>query len=156
MKKISIFSVIIIFVDQIIKYLISHNIKLNSHICIFKKIFYIAHVRNDGAAWSIMSGDKWLLILIALIAIVIIYKTFIENKKIDKMDTLIYSLLLGGIIGNLVDRIIYGYVIDYVEFIIFKYRYPIFNLADICIVIAVIFIIIKSIREEVCKRKTKE
>ncbi len=103
-----------------------------------------------------MSGDKWLLILIALIAIVIIYKTFIENKKIDKMDTLIYSLLLGGIIGNLVDRIIYGYVIDYLEFIIFKYRYPIFNLADICIVIAVIFIIIKSIREEVCKRKTKE
>ena len=103
-----------------------------------------------------MSGDKWLLIVIAFIAIGLIYKTFIENKKIDMFNTVIYSLLLGGIIGNLLDRITYGYVIDYLEFIIFKYHYPIFNFADICIVIAVFCIIIKSIQEEVCKRKVKE
>lgn len=156
MKKISIFSLVVIVIDQIIKFLVSHNIKLNSHVCVFKKFFYIAHVRNNGAAWSIMSGDKWLLIVIAFIAIGLIYKTFIENKKIDMFNTVIYSLLLGGIIGNLLDRITYGYVIDYLEFIIFKYHYPIFNFADICIVIAVFCIIIKSIQEEVCKRKVKE
>ena len=61
------------------------------------------------------------------------------------------SMLYGGIIGNFIDRIIYGYVIDYLEFIIINYNYPIFNFADICIVISVIGIVIKSIWEDVCK-----
>ena len=63
-------------------------------------------------------------------------------KKLDKFDIIGYSLLTGGIIGNLIDRIIYGYVIDYLDFYIFNYNYPVFNFADISIVIGVIIVII--------------
>ena len=62
------------------------------------------------------------------------------------MDISIYSLLIGGILGNLFDRIIYGYVVDYLDFYFFNYNFPIFNIADICIVCSVVLIIIDTLR----------
>lgn len=59
---------------------------------------------------------------------------------------IIYGILLGGIIGNLIDRIIYGYVIDYLNFNIFGYNFPVFNFADICIVISIFIIIIEILK----------
>lgn len=64
------------------------------------------------------------------------------------LEKISYIFLTGGIIGNLIDRIIYGYVVDYLRFIIFDYNFPIFNLADICITIGVILLIINMLRKE--------
>lgn len=64
------------------------------------------------------------------------------------LEKISYIFLTGGIIGNLIDRIIYGYVVDYLRFIIFGYNFPIFNLADICITIGVILLIINMLRKE--------
>lgn len=153
MKKISIVSLLVIVFDQVIKYLINNCLDLFYHINIINNFFYITNVHNTGAAWNILDGNRFFLIFIALIAILSIYLLFIKNKELNKLDIISYGLLIGGIIGNLIDRIIYGYVIDYLEFIIFKYHYPIFNLADICIVISVILIVINSIIESRCKNK---
>jgi len=151
-KKLSIFSIIVIIIDQLLKYFISNSMNLYEYKTIIKDFFYITHVHNTGAAWSILSGNTFLLIAIAFIAFFLIIIFFIKDQKLNNLDIAIYSLLIGGIIGNLIDRIIYGYVIDYLDFIIFKYDFPVFNLADICIVLSVILLIIKYIKEEVCEK----
>lgn len=150
-KKIIIISFILIMIDQIIKVVISNLIPLNSNIKIIPNFFYMANVHNEGAAFSILSGNRFILLLISFVALFIIYKFFIKDKDLTKYDMIMISMLYGGIIGNFIDRIIYGHVIDYLEFIIINYNYPIFNFADICIVVSVIGIVIKSIWEDVCK-----
>lgn len=152
MKKIAIFSIVFILIDQIIKLLITNNIVYLNSIEIIPNFFYLTHVHNEGAAWSIFSGNTLFLILIAIAVLVFIYLFFIKGKKLSNIETITYSLLIGGIIGNLIDRIVFKYVIDYLEFIFGSYHYPVFNFADICIVVSVITLIIYSFKEEVCKK----
>ena len=150
-KKFSIFTILFIICDQLLKQLIVNQIDLYQNIVVIKNIFNITHVHNTGAAFSILDNNIPLLIGISLIALILIYYLLIKDNILTKLDILIYSLLIGGIIGNLIDRIIFGYVIDYLSVIIINYNFPIFNLADIGIVVAVFLIAIKTIKEEVCK-----
>ena len=137
MKKIAIFSLIMFIIDQIVKLIVSFNVELNSSITIIKNFFYISHVHNYGAAFSILDGGRILLIIISVIALVCLYKFLLKNKEYKHLEIVSYSMLIGGILGNLFDRIFYGYVIDYLDFYIFGYNYPVFNIADMCIVISV-------------------
>ena len=146
------FSLLFIICDQIIKILISKNLVEYQLIDVIKNFITITHVHNTGAAFSILSNNVWLLISISLIALVFIYYFIIKKMVFTEINIIIYSLLIGGIIGNLIDRIIHGYVIDYISVNIFGYHFPVFNLADIGIVIAVFLLVIKSIKEEVCKK----
>ena len=125
---------------------------LYKSINIIDNFFNITYVRNNGAAWSILSGNTMLLIMISLIALFLIYFWFIKDKELNKWENIGYGLLIGGTLGNLFDRIVYGYVIDYLDFKIFNYNFPIFNLADMCIVIGVILICINLIGGEICDR----
>lgn len=152
MKKLSIYTTVFIVLDQIIKIFISKFMNLHESINIIKNFFSITLVHNTGAAFSILTNNVSLLIGISLISLILIYYYLLKDNKLIKIDYIIYSLLIGGIIGNLIDRIIHGFVIDYLSFKIFNYYFPIFNLADIGIVISVILIIFKSIKEEVCKK----
>lgn len=152
-KKLALFSTIFIVLDQLIKILISNTIELNESIDVIKNFFSIANVHNFGAAWSMFDGSVIMLIVVGLIALVFIYFTFLHKKKLNKLEEVTYSLLIGGIIGNLIDRIVLGYVVDYLSFNIFGYMFPVFNLADIGIVVSVFLIIIISIQEEIeCKK----
>ena len=137
-----------VLLDQIIKIVVSYNMGINDTISIINNFFSITYVTNIGAAWSILSGGRILLILLAILAINLIYFMFIYKKEVDKKNQIFYGLLLGGIIGNLVDRIVFGYVIDYLDFNIFGYNFPIFNLADILITLSVVFIIFLSKRSK--------
>ena len=74
--------------------------------------------------------------------------SFIKDKKLSKLDIVLLSMLIAGIMGNLIDRVIYGYVIDYLDFYIFGYNFPVFNLADTLIVLSAIALFIKSLKEE--------
>lgn len=144
MKQIIKYSFILILIDQIIKISIS-NI---SNITIIKNFFNLTYVENTGAAFSILQSKRILLIIVAFVAIFLLYHYLIKNKDLKKIEILIYSLLIGGIIGNLIDRIVYGYVIDYLEFIILNHYMPIFNFADICIVIGTILFLYETIKED--------
>lgn len=148
MKKfILILSTLLMFIDQLIKYFVIHNLELYKSIKLIPNFFYITFVKNDGAAFSILSGNRWLLIAIGIIALMFMIKLIIMDKKITKLDVVSYSLVIGGILGNLVDRVLYGSVIDYLDFYLFGYNAPVFNFADSCIVIGAIIIICVLIKE---------
>ena len=76
---------------------------------------------------------------------------FVKGKSLKGIELILTSMLIGGIVGNFIDRIIYRYVIDYLGFIIVNYNFPIFNFADICIVLSVIGLVIYSLKEDICK-----
>ncbi len=154
-KKLTIFSIIFVIVDQLIKLIISNFVSYQSSINIVPNFFYITNVHNDGAAWSILSGNVILLALLGVIALVLIYYFFLKDKTLSKLETFLYSLLIGGIIGNLIDRIFLGYVVDYIGVVLINYYFPIFNFADIGIVISILMMIILGIKEEYACKKWK-
>lgn len=148
MKRIGLVCIISIIVDQIIKFIIKANMNIADTINIIPNFFRITFLKNEGAAFSMLSGNRLLFIFITILVLVLFYFFLLKNKKIDNIKQILYGLLLGGIVGNLIDRIIYGYVIDYLDFNLGEFNYPVFNLADSLIVISVICLIIIGVKED--------
>ena len=145
LQKSLIITLLCALLDQIIKIIVMGTMGINSSIPIIDNFFSLTYVENDGAAWSIFSVNRIFLIIISIIALVLIYLYFFKNQNLKKFELINYSILIGGIFGNLLDRIKFGKVIDYLDFNIFGYSFPVFNFADICIVISVILLLIYSI-----------
>ena len=116
---------------------------------IIRNFFRITYVQNTGAAWSIFSGNTVFLILISIIVLGIFIYFLLKKDIIEKSEIVIYGLLVGGIVGNLIDRIRYGYVVDFFDFNFGSFNYPIFNVADVMIVLTGLFLIIKILKEDV-------
>ena len=147
--KYFLFSLIVIvgvIIDQVSKYIVVNNIDVSQKINIIDNLFYITHVYNDGGAWSILSGQRYIFILTAVIALVLITYSVIKSKS--KYYDLFSAIFLAGLIGNLIDRILIGKVIDFIGFIIFGYYFPIFNFADIFLVIGVILLAMIVFKEQ--------
>lgn len=145
MKKLISISTLCVIIDQLLKILIINNFNLYEGINIIPNFFTLIRVHNTGAAWSILSDNISLLIFLSIFALAIIYILFIKDHILKKYETVTLGVLIGGILGNLFDRIFRGYVIDYLDFQIFHYNFPVFNFADICIVISVIILLILEI-----------
>ena len=156
MKKTCLYAIIFIVVDYISKILISKLITLNKSITIINKFLYITYVRNTGAAFSIFSNYTYVLAIISLLVIALILYYVYKRSNLTNLEYLSYSLLLGGACGNLIDRLIYGYVIDFIDVKIFKYDFPVFNLADSFIVISFIILIILEIKKDKLVKKEKK
>lgn len=93
----------------------------------------ITYVQNTGAAWSILEGKMlffYLVSIIAVIAMVLYFKSLKENQYLSKIGIV---LMISGTLGNFIDRLTLGYVRDFLDFIIFGYDFPIFNIADMCL-----------------------
>ena len=150
-KDIMFFGFIFLLIDQVIKFILSSKMILNSTSVIIKDFFSITLVHNTGAAFSLFENSRIFLILMGLIALVVLFFYIKKVDTFDDIDIFIYSLLICGIACNLVDRIVQGYVIDYLSFKFGQYYFPIFNFADICIVVAILIILIKVIREDLWK-----
>ena len=146
MKKIILISILVLIVDIITKQLIVNFMIEHQSISIIKNFFSITYAKNTGVAFSFLEGKVPLIIMMTSIIIFIILK-YIKSTNPSKIERICYGLVLGGAIGNLLDRIIYGYVIDFLDFNIFGYSYPIFNLADTFIVIGIFILIIFSLIE---------
>lgn len=153
MKKISIIAFIIILVDRLLKILVNSTLKVFIKYKVIDNFFYLYNCHNKGAAFSILNGNVLFLILITFIALFFIITFLKKQKEYSVVDIISYGLLLGGIFGNLIDRVIYGYVIDYLSFIIFNYSFPVFNFADIAIVIGAFLLIIKEFRGDKSESK---
>ncbi|MBE6138940.1 MAG: signal peptidase II [Firmicutes bacterium] len=148
LKDILFFGIIFTIIDQVVKIVLSSKIIVNQTYVVIKDFFSITLVHNKGAAFSILTGSKILLILIGIVALVGLIIYIKKLEVIDDIDIFTYSLLMGGIVGNLIDRIVYGYVIDYLSFKFGSYYFPIFNFADICIVVSVIIMLLRMIKED--------
>lgn len=143
-----IISIILLCIDQISKLLIVNLLTKTDSITIIKNFFYLTYINNDGAAFSILVGKRILLILIAVLVIVMLIRYIKKNNIQNKLELVSISLIIGGSLGNLIDRVVRGYVIDFLDFKIFNYNFPIFNLADTFIVIGVFLLLLKEIRKE--------
>lgn len=143
-----IISIILLCIDQISKLLVVNLLTKNDSITIIKNFFYLTYINNDGAAFSILVGKRIFLILIAVLAIVMLIRYIKKNNIQNKLELVSISLIIGGSLGNLMDRVVRGYVIDFLDFKIFNYNFPIFNLADTFIVIGVFLLLLKEIRKE--------
>jgi len=146
-KKVYIISIIIFIIDQISKVIVCTYIPLNDTIRVIKNFFYLTYINNSGASFGILKNSKILLIILSLIALVIIIR-YINSFKNTKYNILGLGFLMGGIVGNLADRIMFGYVRDFLNFYIIGYDFPVFNIADIFIVIGVGILIISILRGE--------
>ena len=146
-KEPYIIALLFFIVDLISKQLIMKLMSLSESIKIIDNFFYITYTRNNGAAWSILENKRILLLIITVFALFLINK-YMNKEKLTKLECFTYGMIIGGILGNLFDRIFYEEVIDFIDFRIFGYNYPIFNLADCFIVIGIFILIIMTIKGE--------
>ena len=125
-------SLLLIAADQISKYVISHRYANGQKNPIIDGFLYLTHCNNTGAAWSIFSGRATALGLVSLAAVLAIGVLLFYTKSTGAAIAL--SAVLAGAAGNMIDRLWHGYVVDFLDFIIFGYDFPVFNVADICVV----------------------
>lgn len=143
MKKFKfIFIIIIAFVlDQVSKMLIMNNMKLNESVDVINNFFRVTYSHNDGAAFGMFGGKMIFIVIVSVLVLAYLLFELFYHKKRNLLVDISISLIIGGLLGNLVDRIYFGYVRDFLDFKIFNYDFAIFNLADTFIVIgALIFL----------------
>jgi len=130
-------SIFIVLIDQFTKYLMSYNNKLfiNKDFLLFKLNF----VKNYGAAFNILSGSRIFLSFISIIFSILLIYLMLSKNTLKSIDYYSYSFILGGTIGNGMDRILRGFVIDFINLNIINF--PVFNIADISINIGFIFLL---------------
>ena len=141
-KLIFIVMVMVLGFDYLTKFLLT-----DKNISIISNFFAIKYTKNYGAAWSIFANKRVFLIIISLIFLIFLYK-YSYNFKDTKNNKISFGLVFGGLFGNLLDRILFGYVRDFISFQFGDYYYPIFNIADIAIVIGLFSIIIAVLKKE--------
>lgn len=148
MIEVIILSIIFLLIDQVSKLLVIKSLSINNSIEVIKNFFYLTYTNNDGAAFSILTGKRIFLIVVAIAIIIILFYYIKKNKIEKKLDILAFSLIIGGSLGNLIDRIIRGVVIDFFDVKIFDYNFPIFNVADSFIVIGTFLLLITIARKD--------
>lgn len=139
---------IVVIGDQLSKMLVSSAMILGQSETIIENFFYYTYSHNQGAAWGILSGHVGLFILIALIALAAMIYYFTKTTKKEKLTRYGIVLTFAGAIGNIIDRITLGYVRDFIDFVIFGYDFPVFNIADMAVVVGVGLVILEIILEE--------
>lgn len=157
MKKLK--YVVIIFlvfsIDQISKLIISNNINLNGSITVIRDFFNLTYVKNKGAAFGIFSSYTFIISIVSvLILLYLLYELF-KSKKSDTLSSISLSFIIGGLLGNLYDRVFLGCVRDFFDFTIFNRGFAIFNVGDSFIVIGCILYIICVIMEVKHEIKSK-
>ncbi|MBR4470311.1 MAG: signal peptidase II [Erysipelotrichaceae bacterium] len=138
---------IFVLIDQIVKKAVVNNIALSEVILVIKDFFYITYVRNYGAGFSILQNATLFLIALSIIACIALFYLLMTAEKNDLISKMSYLLIISGAIGNLIDRIRYGYVVDFLDFKIFTYDFPVFNVADCFITVGCFILIIKILWE---------
>ncbi|MEG0076569.1 signal peptidase II [Anaerorhabdus sp.] len=132
------------------KLLVQSNLDLHRQIPIINDFFYITYAKNTGAAWSMFSGRVGILTLMSLVGVGLFAYMYSRVPEENKWERISITLMIAGAAGNLFDRFVFGYVRDFLDFIIFGYDFPIFNIADsaLCIGIGLLIIITLFKKEE--------
>lgn len=126
-----VFVAVLIGLDQIVKYLAVQHL-MAQPVVIIKNVFELTYVENKGAAWSMLENQIWFFIIITVVILALIVYAFYKKIIYTKLGKFALLLISAGAIGNFIDRIIHGYVIDMFNFKLINF--PVFNVADICIV----------------------
>ena len=138
-------STAVLFLDLLSKYLIQSNESWHL-ITVIDGFFQIRYAKNTGMAWSMLSGQTAFLSIVACAAIGFMI-WYLKTSHPDKLTKICLALMIGGAAGNLYDRLVFSYVRDFLDFYIFGYDFPIFNIADSALCIGVFLLVIASLRE---------
>lgn len=140
--------IVLVTIDQFSKYLITQNLFDGvKEIVLIKDFFNITNVKNYGAGFSILQNQRMFLIIVTFVALIFVTYLLLKSKNSESLNRVCYILIIGGAIGNLIDRLTLGYVIDFLDFYIFGYDFPVFNLADSFLTIGCILLIISILLE---------
>ncbi len=153
-EKIIFILIFILIADQFTKIIVSSCLQ-GFPINIIDNFFYIDFVKNTGAAFSIFKDWTFLLIILTIVIIILLIYALSQLKNINKIQIYAYGFILGGTIGNFIDRLLYGYVIDFFSFKFGNFLFPVFNIADCALVIGVIFYIIDVLVRDRYEKKSR-
>ena len=144
----------IVALDQLTKWLVVRSLTPEDTRVVIAGFFSLVNVSNTGAAWGIFKDNNLILTVVSILAVIGLYffrHTFQPHRAANRIAL---GLIAGGIVGNLIDRIRVGYVIDFLLFYIQQYRWPAFNIADSAICVGVALFIIVSWRSDRSPAKT--
>lgn len=143
-------AIIVLLIDQLTKWSILKYLEIGERIVIWDPWFAILSHRNRGAAWGMLEGQMWIFFIVTIVVIIGILYFYFKEAKDKPLYQICLMLLLGGALGNFIDRLFRGEVVDFIDVLIpiIHYEFPIFNIADSALTIAVIMLIIAIIRED--------
>jgi len=133
----------VIFLDQLTKFIVTKSLILNQQISVIKGIFSLTLVHNRGAAFGILKNQVPLFVFTSIIAVGLIYSE-LKNKGNRTVYSIALSLILAGALGNLIDRVFFGYVIDFLDF----HVWPVFNVADSAITIGAVLLGVSLLKKK--------
>ena len=139
-----VFCAILIMIDQGIKYITVLGLKPVGSVDIISGFFSLTYVENRGAAFGMLQEGKWLFValtVVVCVVCVIYYAKLVSENRLFIVRAAIV-LICGGAIGNMLDRLFRGYVVDMFDFNIFGYDFPVFNFADICVCIGAFLLVV--------------
>lgn len=152
--------VLLIVIDQIIKFLTIKYILPVGSVRVIEKFFYLTYVENRGAAFGFLEGARWFFIIITIVILIIggLYYIKMPKSKFSMLTKISIIMIASGAIGNAIDRIFRGYVVDLFHFIFWGYSFAVFNFADILVVCGTILfagvvVIFTGTKEEVSNKK---
>ena len=126
----TVIAVVLIAIDQIVKNW-AEEVLTKGEIAVIEDVLYFKYAENTGVAFSMFSDNRWMLIGVTSVMLIVVLAFFLSGKVTDKLEQFSLALILAGGVGNLIDRISLGYVIDFIDVRIINFA--IFNIADICI-----------------------
>ena len=133
--------IIIVFADQWSKHVVENYLYLGQSVPIITDVFHITLLRNPGALFGFMPGGRWFFIVITIISLAIMALLMIEIPRGKTFMKVGMTLIIGGALGNLIDRVRFGYVIDFIDFRF----WPVFNIADTALVVGAVFFLYEFI-----------
>ena len=139
------FIVALVGLDQFVKYWVSANIALGTSHGFIPGLMNLTNLHNDGAAWSILEGQQWFFYLITLAAVVVL-AYLMRQCRTNRWKMIALSLIMAGALGNFIDRVHQHYVVDMFELL--PINFPVFNVADSCLTVGVIALIIIILKED--------
>ena len=121
-----------VLLDQVSKILVVSNMAYNQSIVLIKNILSLHYIHNEGAAFGMLSDHRWIFMVVTAASLIAMPIILYRYRKLHVLFGISLSLFIGGAIGNMIDRIFLGYVVDFFEFTFINFA--IFNVADICVV----------------------
>jgi signal peptidase II len=134
-----VFTVALIGLDQWTKWYFLTNKDRFANFEVIENFFYLSYVENRGAAFGILQNFRWAFIVLTIMALIVMVWYFINNE--NNVLRLALAFIMAGALGNFIDRLFRGFVVDFLNFYPFGYDFPVFNVADICINIGAVLLI---------------
>lgn len=157
--KLLIFSLVgigVIVFDQITKLICMKNMELEESVAVIPGALNFTYIRNEGAAFGSLSNARWIFMIASVVMIMAIIGYVIYDKSLTKAMTVTLAMIAGGGVGNMIDRIAYGYVVDFIDVKLFSFWKWIFNVADSFVCVGAALLLVLFLAYEIKNKKEKK